>query len=422
MRKLLLALSLLLVAVPAYAALKSVLQITIGSALVVDLNFASNTATGCSDLTTSCLTVTRTTAETCTDASGTITYQTSGNACITTAGLAVWPASTNLQTHSALDSGWTLSNATAAINVTPPDGNANTGTTLTDNNTSGSHNDSGPTITVVNGTLYISSCYFHDGTSSGLGFAQIAMANAINSANSGANINLTTGAVANIASATGIATNAGNGWWRLAVRWAATANASGAVSVVMVTSNAATRFLSYVGTNSTIQVWGCQTEAQSNFVTPYIPTTTATVTRNADNIAVASASLLETTLNAATGTVVANVQQVNTHFGSEVASTVIDSNGTIFLGKTSTNTLTTAVGASLSTATTATWTNATDAGLAWDASGGTLQLQAGTKATDAQARTPATTFHLGSTSGSSAFFFGNITRLRAYNDKEATPQ
>jgi hypothetical protein len=57
--------------------------------------------------------------------------------------------------------------------------------------------------------------------------------------------------------------------------------------------------------------------------------------------------------------------------------------------------------------------------LAWDASGGQIQLAYGTVATDAQARIPASTFHIGSTSGSSAFWNGYIQSIAVYPTKLA---
>ncbi len=389
--------------------------------LIVDLNFASNTFTGCASL-TSCLSVTRTTAETCKSSAGAITYQTSGNACITTAGLAVWQASTNILIHSAQDSGWTQNTlASANLDATPPDGVANTATTMTDNSTNLAHYYQSPNVTVVSGTTYVSSCFVNPGT---LGFVQLTQANGIQSSNGYANFNLTTGAVTvGGVGNTALAAEAySGGWWRVATRWNASASASGGIFVAMAQSAAATRLLAYVGSGSTIQVWGCQVEA-SLYQTPYIPTTTASVTRNIDNIAVAGSSLLETTLNAATGTIVANTSAEEGRLAvAATAATIVDSNGTVFLGKTTTQTGTTAVGATLSTATTGTWTGTNDLGLAWDAAGGVIQLNSGTQATDATARTPATTFHLGATSGATAPFNGYITRLRAYDDKETTPQ
>lgn len=53
---------------------------------------------------------------------------------------------------------------------------------------------------------------------------------------------------------------------------------------------------------------------------------------------------------------------------------------------------------------TGTWTGVNDLGLSWNASGGIIQLNGGTVATDSTARTPSATFHLGASNGSSFFF------------------
>jgi hypothetical protein len=140
------------------------------------------------------------------------------------------------------------------------------------------------------------------------------------------------------------------------------------------------------------------------------------VTRSADNI-LASGSLAAL-LARSTATIVA---KTNSSIQS-VAATLVDTNGTVLLGKTAGNLGTTAVGATLSAGNTGTWTAVNDLGLAWDGTGGIIQLNAGTVATDATARTPSAPFHLGSTNGSSAFFNGYITRLIGLNAKVASPQ
>lgn len=420
MWKLVLAL-LLLASLPASAALRSVLQVTTsgGTVPTVQLNFGGGSSIGCTTL-TSCLTVTRATQETCTDVSGNITYAANNVACTTTGGLQVYPAATNLLLHSPPDgTNWTLTNVTQATNATPPDGNASTAETLTDNNTNGQHATNPiATISVTSGTNYTLSCFVKGGT---LGFAQITGNVGIFSGLGAVNINLSTGVTANIGSniLSSGAIAYTNGWWRVYIQEAATATSTGSLIFNMVTSNAATRNLSYVGTNSTIQLWGCQVEtspATGPIISPYIPTTTATVTRNADNIA--TTSTLSTTLNSATGTVVANT----TNGVQSLIGTIVDSNGTTLLGKTAGNVCTTALGAALSTANTGTWTGSNDCGLAWNASGGVVQLNGGSTASDAQARTPSATGFIGSTSGTSNFLGGNIAILSVYNTKLASPQ
>jgi hypothetical protein len=176
----------------------------------------------------------------------------------------------------------------------------------------------------------------------------------------------------------------------------------------------------YTGTGTVAQyIWGAQLEAivsNENAPTSYYPTTTTAATRSGDNITMSG--VLASTLASPTGTIVVNT---NDSYQS-LAATIIDSNGTTLLGKTAGNLGTTSVGATLSTGNTGTWTGANDLGLAWNASGGAIQLNAGTIATDTTARTPAATFHLGSTSGSSAFFNGYFTRLTVYSTKQASPQ
>lgn len=97
-----------------------------------------------------------------------------------------------------------------------------------------------------------------------------------------ANFNVSTG-VAGIAGAgtTSTITNAGNGWYRCTIT--GTPAASAAVFIYpMTTNNADLDPVSYAGDGTSgIFMWGAQLEAGA-FATSYIPTTTTSLTRNAD--------------------------------------------------------------------------------------------------------------------------------------------
>jgi hypothetical protein len=165
-----------------------------------------------------------------------------------------------------------------------------------------------------------------------------------------------------------------------------------------------------VSTTENIYIWGAQVE-QGGFVGPYIPTSSSTVTRPADIISTSGA--LSTTLASSVGSLVATTTQ---SLGN-TTGTIIDSNGSILLGKTSSNALTDNLVAGLTTSNTATWTGISNSGIAWDATGRSLVLNNGTIAIDTNAMMPATTFHLGSINGSSAFLDGFLQRVTAFSFK-----
>ena len=125
---------------------------------VVSLNFATNTATGCSSL-TSCLSVKRTTQETCEPAGGQISYARPGNLCITSEGVQLFGAGTNLVAHSQDVKGWTVSaNDTFATSGAAPDGSSGA-LTLTDSANNQGHYVITPSFSVKARKPYVVSFF-----------------------------------------------------------------------------------------------------------------------------------------------------------------------------------------------------------------------------------------------------------------------
>jgi hypothetical protein len=128
----------------------------------IQLNFATSAATNCSTI-TSCLSITRATQETCETIGGAITYASAGNACITSEGLQVYQAGTNLITDSQDTTNWSNTGlASFSTGATGPDGNSNA-FTLTDDTSSGAH-FANISFSVTSGNYYVVSGFFAAGT------------------------------------------------------------------------------------------------------------------------------------------------------------------------------------------------------------------------------------------------------------------
>lgn len=208
-------------------------------------------------------------------------------------GLRVEPQATNLRTRSAEFSQappWQAFNAAVTADVVAgPDGNAVADKIYESNTTTNRHMLFPSAVTTVSSTRYCFSVFAKAAERSYLGLS-------INS-NSGAQrygrvFNLASGTLGsdtNVGSATG--TNSGieawgNGWYRCWVTMDATSTSSSGDIGPSDSGSPSFAFgmPSYVGvTNSGIYAWGAQFEA-GDFPSSYIPTTTASVTRNADVI------------------------------------------------------------------------------------------------------------------------------------------
>jgi hypothetical protein len=175
--------------------------------------------------------------------------------------LLVEPQRTNLLAYSEqFDnlSYWTTYNASITANTTISPSGIQNADTITPSATTGG--DVYRLIT-LNGT-YTATCYFKSGTAT---TARIGYSNGDLGV-----YNLTNQTIVTTGSVTATIEDAGNGWYRCSLTTTITAGA-----YVAYSSNGTT--------GQTIHLWGAQLELAS-YATSYIPTTSASVTRNADVI------------------------------------------------------------------------------------------------------------------------------------------
>lgn len=158
-------------------------------------------------------------------------------------------------------------------------------------------------------TAYTFSVYVKANT---LGFIQLALNNGFTSnylLSPYANFNLTTGVVSQSANgATAQIQSLTNGWYRCSITATSLAGATaGEYNINLINSGTLTAFQSWAGTtNDSVFLYGAQFEAGST-ISSYIPTTTASVTRNADVITktglTGSSVITETFENGTTNTI-----------------------------------------------------------------------------------------------------------------------
>lgn len=358
------------------------------------------------------LSVSRAASQTITDASGNVSSVGSNVLAVSNAGLQIYPAATNTVLHSQAftDAVWAVFRVTQADNTTlAPDGTT-TAATLTATGVNGSHVIQ-QAVTLTPGTTYTASCYFKQGT-----------AQFVQCCDSGGTadqfcitMDTATGQMVyqgGLALVIGEVTPAANGFFRLCVTFRVGSTNSptvivwGMVPSINSTKNAASTL------SGTVFAWGAQLEV-NNRATPYIPTTTASVTRPADVVSITGA--LATALTGTVGTISMNVKSTLT--GSADTPTFIAANNLILLGKDKYDSATTNVAGALFSGTAANWRSGANlVNLAWDASGGAMQVNGGAIGTDAVARHPATSLFLGSKSGAS-YLTGVMGRITVYPTK-----
>ena len=148
--------------------------------------------------------------------------------------------------------------------------------------------------------------------------------------------NLTTGAITNpIANVTTSMTAFANGWWRISVTSTATATSF----MTIGSTDAAGGVTNTASGNNGILVWGAQVEVGTK-VSSYIPTTTASVTRNADVI---SDTGISTLIGQTEGTIYAEINNtlMTSYSTGYVMRIFADANNEVWIRKESgTNTYT----------------------------------------------------------------------------------
>lgn len=191
-------------------------------------------------------------------------------------GLLIEEARTNSLTYSEQfdNAAWAKTNATVTADATASPANTTTADKLIATAVSGIHRVfSTAAGNAVNGTTYTFSVYAKAGE---YGFLRLVDTSYMTS---GPMFNLTNGTVSSTGGFTATITPAANGFYRCTASFTASGTAL-LVSQILVFSSASTSDYTGDGTSG-IFIWGAQLEAGA-FATSYIPTTTTSLTRNAD--------------------------------------------------------------------------------------------------------------------------------------------
>jgi hypothetical protein len=189
--------------------------------------------------------------------------------------------------------------------TTSPDGKLN-GTKLINTAGTASRRVNSPLLTVTSGVTYTHSVWLKAGEyTTATVFCNTTAVNP-NFNNLSARINLVTGVVSGTINTPITVISYPNGWWRISSTFTTDENTAttGLLSIVPNTDAGGVNSVVGDGTSG-IYIWGAQLE-QGSFPTSYIPTTTSTATRTADNASITGSNFTNW-YNQSEGTVVSNI-------------------------------------------------------------------------------------------------------------------
>lgn len=216
------------------------------------------------------------------------------------------PQRTNLALRSEEfdNASWVKTNSTITANsVISPDGTQDADTFIA-NGAAGIKNITG-TISILSETPYSFSVFAKKNTNN---FIQLVGSNTGFGSNFWANFDLNNGVLGSKGSAvTSKIENYGNGWYRCTISGTSAIYVGGANNILSICTSATSGRLESNSLSTSVYLWGAQLEVGAN-ATSYIPTTTASVTRNVDVISKTGISSL---IGQTEGTLYAEVNMKN---------------------------------------------------------------------------------------------------------------